>query len=251
MAKNGEPKPKQKVHPLGSVLGNYICSGSTSYDPIFDKKIRELRPDWFTSQTEISDNKKKQLLEKARNGEPRPVYAKHPLGIILHKYTNKNNGSYDPIFDKQIRELRPDWFETKSERTNNKKKQLLEMAKNGEPRPVSEKHILGVPLMCYTNKKNKCYDPIFDKQIRELRPDWFENTTIGKKQQLLEMARNGEPRPVQGKHVLGAVLCNYTRLKSDCYDPIFNKQILELRPDWFKEKLLSVFKANFSNQYCQ
>ena len=93
MAKNGEPKPKQKVHPLGSVLGNYICSGSTSYDPIFDKKIRELRPDWFTSQTEISDNKKKQLLEMARNGEPRPVYAKHPLGIILHKYTNKNKPS--------------------------------------------------------------------------------------------------------------------------------------------------------------
>lgn len=35
------------------------------------------------------------------------------LGEALRRYTNKDSDSYDPKFDKQLRMLRPDWFEVK------------------------------------------------------------------------------------------------------------------------------------------
>ena len=35
---------------LGTALANYICKSSGTYDPVFDKKIRELRPDWFEKE---------------------------------------------------------------------------------------------------------------------------------------------------------------------------------------------------------
>ena len=174
MAHNGEPRPS-KSHELGSALGSYIGLTSSSYDPIFDKEIRELAPDWFTPQ---SNRKKKQLLEMARNGEPRPTDRKHKLGRVLINYTSPKAARgkyYDSVFDKQIRELAPDWFITSSDRANKKKQKLLEMAHNGEPRPKDKKPELGVVLSHYTNSTSSSYDPIFDKEIRELAPSWFRH----------------------------------------------------------------------------
>jgi hypothetical protein len=54
------------------------------------------------------------------------------------------------------------------------KQQLLTMARNGEPKPNKEDQ-LGVSLANYTDRENECYDPIFDKEIRELAPNWFKN----------------------------------------------------------------------------
>jgi len=50
---------------LGRALVNYTCKGSGSHDPVFDKKIHRLRPDWFENTADI---KKKKLLELARTG---------------------------------------------------------------------------------------------------------------------------------------------------------------------------------------
>lgn len=44
-----------------------------------------------------------------------------------------------------------------------------------EPKPHRENHPLGRVLLNYINLKSKCYDPEFDKEISDLRPDWFIN----------------------------------------------------------------------------
>ena len=53
-----------------------------------------------------------------------------------------------------------------------KRQQLLDMAKNGEPRP-KQKDPLGMEFVSYTRKKSDCYNFSFDCEIRKLRPDWF------------------------------------------------------------------------------
>ena len=60
----------------------------------------------------------------ALRGEPRPN-RKHPLGMVLGNYTNSKSDSYDPVFDQELRSLRPDWFtrstQQRNSRTTNKK----------------------------------------------------------------------------------------------------------------------------------
>ena len=116
-----------------------------------------------------ADINKKLLLEMAKNGKDKPS-CKTKLGWALYNYTYKSSGSYDPVFDKQIRKLRPDWFVSTSKQN---KKLLLEIAKNGKDKP-SRKTKLGGVLYNYTYKSSDSYDPVFDKQIRKLRPDWFK-----------------------------------------------------------------------------
>jgi hypothetical protein len=229
MAKRGESRPNRK-HPLGIVLNNYMNSSIRGYDSDFDKKIRKLRPDWFVSST---DENKTLLLEMAESGKPKPKCGRNPLGGRLWGYTHSSRKSYDPDFDKRVRILRPDWFAKSSFENKDK---ILEMAKAKCSKPHYKKHPLGKALVCYTNSKSDCFDPDFDKKVRKLRPDWFVtqyNKASKKKQQLLKMAKNGEERPNQKKHKLGAVLGNYTKMKNGSYDLDFDKEIRALRPDWF------------------
>jgi len=233
MAVNGDPRPNQRKHPLGIVLNNYINSNNTSYDLIFTKKIRELRPDWFITQSDKAKQKKEQLLKMAKNGDPRPNCKKHPLGNLLLNYTSPNNGCYDLVFKKKIMNLRPDWFITQSDKANQKKKQLLEMAKSGKDRPNKEKHPLGKVLGSYIDSNHRSYDLIFTKKIKRIRPDWFVKSSDEKKKQLLKMAKEGKDKSYW-KTKLGSALCSYISLKSDCYDPEFDKKIRKLRSDWFR-----------------
>jgi len=168
----------------------------------------------------------------AKNNEPRPVQKLHELGLALSSYSSPSSGSYDPIFDKQIRKLRFDWFVSMSDTANQKKQQLLEMAHNGEPRP-NQKTNLGIALSNYKNPNNSCYDPEFVAEIIKLKSDWFVSSCDKNKKQLLEMAQNGEPRPNQRTHELGRVLCFYTNQNNPCYDPEFSSEILKVKPDWF------------------
>jgi len=172
MAKNGEDKPNYKTK-LGCVLSNYRNKSGKSYDPIFTNQIIKLRRDWFIGVSETSNQNKKLLLKIAKNKKGKPNH-KTKLGRALVNYTNKLSKSYDPIFTNQIRKLIPDWFVTQYDVAKQKKEKLLEMAKNGEDRPNQKKSKLGCVLSNYTNKSRKYYDPIFTKQIRKLRPDWFK-----------------------------------------------------------------------------
>ncbi len=226
MAKDKKERPKQKTN-LGNCLSDFTCKSNYKYDPVFDKQIKKLRPDWFY----WPESNKKTLLEMATKGENRPSQ-KTKSGLALSIYTNKSS-SYDPVFDKKIRKLRPDWFVTQSEKANEKKLELIRIAKNGENRP-KKKTKLG-SLVDYTCKTSGVYDPVFDKQIRELRPDWFVTVSEKaneKKLELIRIAKNGENRPKQKTKEANA-LCRYTT-KGTSYDESFDKLIRKLRPDWFK-----------------
>lgn len=72
--------------------------------------LQEPRPDWFVTQTEIANQKKNELLRMARDGENRPSHDGTRLGQALSNYTRRSSEAHDPVFDKAIRRLRPDWF---------------------------------------------------------------------------------------------------------------------------------------------
>lgn len=117
----------------------------------------------FSKESTANFNKKI-LLGMATNNENRPS-VKTKIGMALSNYTLNGSSSYDPNFTKQIKGLRPDWFVSLLEKTNNNKKILLEMAKNGEKRPL-RKTKLGCALTNYITKSNKSYDDLFVKKIK-------------------------------------------------------------------------------------
>ena len=179
--------------------------------------------DWSVLSRNSSGNKIK-LLELARAGKPKPLN-KTKLGMYLKSYVQEN-ASYDAEFDKRIRKLAPQWFVKSVEI---KKKKLLEMARNGEPRPSSKTTTLGQALCSYTG----CvYDAEFDNQIRKLAPQWFVKSSDVNKARLLEMARNGEPRPHGQTSRLGRALTHYTSKSRVVYDASFDAKIRKAAPHW-------------------
>lgn len=232
MAKRGEPRPNQRQCSLGVVLCNYIRKSGQSYDPDFDKLIRKLAPNWF--EDKVAKNKQ-QLIEMAKKGESKPR-CKHPLYVVFNSYICRVHTSYDPKFHRLIRKLAPHWFIDYSEIANQKKQQIIEMAKKGEPRPHTTKHHLGAVFNSYIRKKHDCYDPKFDKLIRKLAPHWFVDTAAENKRKLIKMAKSGEPKP-RYKHLLGNALKSYVQKSSDCYDPEFDKLIRKLAPCWFEDRV--------------
>jgi superfamily II DNA or RNA helicase len=244
-AKSGAERPSSTSknpdeRKLGGRLLNYISSNRKSYDPVFRRQIRALRPDWF--EDTVATNKAK-LIELAKSGADRPNACSEDLderrlGDQLCRYIGKRNG--DSAFRHQIRTLRPDWFEDTA--AANKAK-LIELAKSGADRPNCssedrETKRLGSILVCYTSDRSR--DPIFNKQIRTLRPDWFEDTAATSKAKLIELAKSGADRPSSTSKILvekslGIKLKHYANKNSDSFDPAFNIQIRALRPDWFED----------------
>ena len=203
-------------------------------------KVREIALEICKRNPSSSDIKKTQLLEMARNGDKRPSQRTYPLGTALGSYTTKGAGSFDENFTKQIKEIAPHWFENTA---NTKKAQLLEMARNGDKKPHRET-VPGTALHSYTTKGRDTFDEDFTKELKEIAPDWFvsrSNIANTKKAQLLEIARNGEPRPHQTKHSLGRSLCVYKTKGAGSFDENFTKQIKEIAPHWFNSKKSSSF----------
>ena len=217
----GSPRP-HKTTSLSRRLGSYLYKNGSSYDSIFDKKIRERQPNWFyENKTEFF---KSELLAMPVES-PRPA-SRSFLGSKLMSYISKNTKMYDSVFDKQIREKHPDWFVNKADKA---KAELLAM-------PVGSRcpHFttsLGIKLKHYTAKNDKMFDPIFDKQIREKHPDWFGIPADVIKAELLDMPV-GSPRPYH-KSILGIKLKIYISKNGNSYDSVFDKQIREKHPDWF------------------
>jgi hypothetical protein len=174
-----------------------------------------------------SDKKKQQLLEMAKAGEPRPN-ARKKIGSALCEYTRKGRSSYDLNFTKEINKLAPQWF---VDTAADSKKELLRMAKAGEPRPQQRKKIGGV-LGSYIRKSHRSYDPNFTKEINKLAPQWFVDAAADSKKELLRMAKAGEPRPQQRKDKIGSALIRYTCKGHGSYDPNFTKEINKLAPQW-------------------
>jgi hypothetical protein len=164
MAKSGKPRPSCKTKE-GMSLYSYI-----NRSPNFNKTIRKLRPDWFIKCLTSADYKKQKLISMAKSGAKKPNRKKTKEGRALVSYTRKYSVVYCPKFDKLIRKLRPDWFESTSQIM---KQKLIAMAKSGVKKP-SVKTKEGWTLYAYTRESSGCYCLKFDKTIRKLRPDWFK-----------------------------------------------------------------------------
>jgi len=175
LARKGGKRPSEKVHPLGKALTHYTSESSGNYDASFAKKIKKLAPHWFVAKSDIANQKKKKLLGLAKKGGKRPNGRTHPLGSALSTYTRKSHKSYDASFTKEIKKLAPYWFVTPSDIANQKKKELLKLARKGGDRPKKTHH-LGSVLSNYTSNctRYNSYDPAFTKQIKKLAPHWFK-----------------------------------------------------------------------------
>ncbi|NBO24481.1 MAG: hypothetical protein EBU93_04540 [Chlamydiae bacterium] len=175
MAKRGEPRPNYKKDILGRYLVRCTNSCYETFDAEFTNKIKQIVPRWFKTQFERAAEKKKELLEMAKRGEPRPVHKKDRMANQLTDYTCTSSKSHDAEFTNKIKQIAPHWFETRSERAAEKKKELLEMARRGEPRSSCSKNKLGKNLVSYTCLGSTSYDAEFTKKIRQLAPHWFRD----------------------------------------------------------------------------
>ena len=114
--------------------------------------------------------------------------------------------------------------------SSRKKKILLETARKGKDKPGA-KTKMGRAFHSYISPNNNAYDPIFTKDIKKLAPDWFVSSVYLNKRQLLEMAKNKNPKP-NIKTKLGSALYCYTSPNNKRYDPAFSKKISILAPSW-------------------
>jgi hypothetical protein len=175
MAGRGEPKPNHKTH-LGQVFRTYTQKSSKIYDPKFTKRIRELRPDWLATLDESTNSKKRILIDMAAKGGAKPSL-KTSMGKFLYVCTLKSSIYFDPEFTNEIKKRAPDWLTpSRSERTSQTKRLLLDMASKGEPKP-SSKTSLHKALYRFTRKSCGSYDPIFTRNIKKLAPHWFEKAS--------------------------------------------------------------------------
>lgn len=120
-----------------------------------------------------------------------------------------------------------------------KKAQLIAIAKSGGARPTFKTE-LGLALMKYTGKQyERTFDPEFNATIRSLRPDWFVKVSSLrgnvqlKKKQLLDLAVRRAQRPARNSE-LGGALHEYSRKDKTTFDAEFVAQLRAIRPDWFR-----------------
>jgi hypothetical protein len=102
MAQDKEPRPKGR-------LATCRLWDLMKTDSIFADKMKKLAPSWFVTQSDKSSDKKKTLLQMAKNGQNKPGW-KTNLGMSLSSYIRTSHGCYDKDFASQIKSIRPDWF---------------------------------------------------------------------------------------------------------------------------------------------
>lgn len=168
LARSGADRPKNGTV-LATRLKSYIQLGSSCYDENFAKKIKEIAPGWLVRQS-IKD--KQTLLEMARLGEEKP-HKSTPLGKKLNRYLNPKWWHYDEKFAAKIKEYAPHWIIERKNNVVEKKKQILELAKLGQPKPHCKTE-LGRAFTSYTSPSQPMFDATFTADLRELRPDWFK-----------------------------------------------------------------------------
>jgi len=163
---------------LGNKLKNCTSPSSNAYDPRFDKVIRKKHPEWF-NKTLVMKSKLLALPKGAKRPQRRT-----PEACGLSNYTSKTNRSYDPAFERAVRERFPHWFVNTAEEN---KKALLALPK-GSPRPTC-KTKLGSALNNYIGKKSSSYDPVFERDLIDRRPGWFLKTADKNKKALLALPK--------------------------------------------------------------
>lgn len=112
-------------------------------------------------------------------------------------------------------------------------KELLMAMPNGAARP-SWKTKLGQALARYIMPNGDCYDAKFDKAIRKKQPQWWLDSVLENKRQLLAMPKGiKRPLPPPEGPKLGRALADYVSPASKTYDPEFKKAIQKKHPQWW------------------
>ena len=163
MARNGEPKPTRKSHPLGQALINYTKKQGPAYDVEFDKLIHTLAPKWFEygEGYQVKRTREK-LINDAKNGLPKP-----PLRVC-NTYLTKKGPYFDKSTVRKIKQLAPHWFVKRGSKILENKKQILELLEKGE---LCRKHPLYRAYYNYTYKGTNSFDPVFLKKCLALKKD--------------------------------------------------------------------------------
>lgn len=140
--------------------------------PEFGQALRELRPDWFTDKEAIRAriaDAKQELLALAENSGKRPS-GHNKKALAFRRYAcDQQRPEYDATLARKLRTLRPDWFVTPNELY---KRELLDLARTGAPRPGSNNPNLYARYWNYVTKGRKGFDAKFRAKILSLRPDW-------------------------------------------------------------------------------
>ena len=81
-----------------------------AFNKVMDKVllIRKLKPKWFLSTSALRKEEILKLKDRPRSWCEDVSIRR--IGGSLNNYTNKNSDSYDPVFDKKVRSLKPEWF---------------------------------------------------------------------------------------------------------------------------------------------
>lgn len=152
---------------------------------------------------------------------------------IAQKRRLYKKGTLSKYWIDKFEQTFPEWsWDPTTDRVVEKKAKLLEMARTGEPKPKWQTS-LGIALTCYTKTSNTERHVGFKNQLIAIGCKWFNSPVMGKKQQLLELARNREAKP-HHKTSLGRALVRYVT-KSPQYDPVFKEQLVKTGCDWFKK----------------
>jgi|GEM_PF-5800577 len=200
----------------------------------------------LTQGLRSSDVKKAELLALAESGAPKPLRGSKQW-VTLYSYICESSNAYDRDFRIQLKSRRPDWLvNTVCDGVVRKKKQLIALAKNGANMPKS-RTVLREAFLRYVRPKSISYDPGFVAAIEKYNNKWLlkvgqprgsraeQRVALAeKKKLLLEMARNGEPRPKQGTP-LGTILAIYATPRSCRCDQDFRNALEAANKKWFQQ----------------
>ena len=231
----GEPKPRVEEY-LCVALYRFTGPSSEEYDSEFHEKIKNIVPFWFLRSPRhrnISDQQKSLLFDLAAKGVKRP-HGDTPIGTNLIHFTNRSQAMFDPVFDIEIRKAAPHWFEyTAMRRDEINRDKILEMARAGGVKPIYH----------YWQQITKNSE--FAEEVKKIAPHWFETKGDRTRKKLLEMAKNGEPKPKVGTCNLALSLSQLICKKNlETYHAEFDMEIRKLAPHWFGKngKLISKTK---------
>ena len=179
-AKAGDVRPSAysgdaDVGHLGRALTKYTKPSQSANYRKFNEEIRTLRADWFESSSQA---RKRRFLTAAKAGKAPPSWSKRRKDAeMLRLYLTKSSKVYDAEFAKELKAASSKWGIGKSDKSAEKKEQLLAMAKRGEDKPKRAKkgmtaNSLRAALNRYTRSKSESYDAVFTKKIRKVS-DWL------------------------------------------------------------------------------
>jgi Uma2 family endonuclease len=173
MMRDGKPKPP-KNSTLGQALRSYLRSDRGTFDPEFKKLTAKLSPEHWNTVT-VKSKEKEELLVIASQGGPKPR-KDSVIGRRFRNVAKCKTEANRKLFDR-ICKINPNWLWHDA---SYYKKLFLEMARRGDPKPVSNSK-LGAKLYRYMDPRYKAFDAKFVKAIKKIAPQiwWARMRTQG------------------------------------------------------------------------